>query len=158
MRQLLDFVLKRINIKTVNVILSLGAITVLLSHILFSVGLYDGPVNLFEMILYEKIQILEISRAIFEIFQSFFALIFITKFSSSSIPLLIWLFSFGLIWIHIFSLLGCYFILPKQQKNMIFFPLFAFFIGPVISLHISISVGLSVCSYVWLLALYHLLF
>ena len=142
----------KINIKTVNVIFSLGAVAVLSSHVLLSAGLYDSAWNLMHIILYEKVRTMEISRTIFEQLQSFPALLFVKEFSSSSLSLLIGLYCFGLIWIHIVSLLGCYFILPRNKKNMIFFPLFAFFTGPIPSLHISISVGLAVCSYVWLLA------
>ena len=70
---------RRINIKTVNGILSIGAITVLLSHVLFTAGLYDSAFNLFEMILYEKTQVAEISRTIFENLQALPALAFIKK-------------------------------------------------------------------------------
>ena len=148
----LDFSLRGISIKTVNIIFALGAVVVLYFHVLFAVGLYDGSHDLIEMIFSHRVLILEISRLFFEFGQQAPTLFFIEKFSSSSLLFLVQLFSFGLVWIHAFSLIGCYFILPKNKKNMIFFPLLGFWTGSVISLHLSISVGLSACSYIWLVA------
>lgn len=148
----LEVVFKRINIKTVNIIFILGTIIVLISHTLFSVGLYDGTDYLFYMILNNGFHFLELSRTLFKVLQLLPAYLLIKFSSFSSLSLLAPVFSFGLIWIHIISFFGCYFILPRNKKNLIFFPLFAFFIGPVISFSVSISVALSVCSYVWLLA------
>ena len=57
-----------------------------------------------------------------------------------------------MIWIHILSLSICYFILPSDRKFFFFFPLFAFFTGPLTALDISISVALTVGSYLWAVA------
>ena len=150
--KLSDYFLKRININTVNLIFTLSAIIVVASHVLFSLGLYDGSDDLLQMIEKNRFFFLELSRRFFDIL-CLLPSYLVIKFSSlSHLSFLIQMFSFGFIWIHIFSLLGCYLILPENKKNLIFFPLFAFFTGPVVSLTVSISVALSVCSYVWLTA------
>ena len=140
-----------INIRNVNILFILSAIAVLASHILFTTGLYnDGADNLYHIIAYDTpFYGREQSRIIFNIFTLIPTYLFVKIPISSSLNLLVAVFSFGLIWVHILSFIGCYLILPKNKKHMIFFPLFTFFIGPVISLHISISAALSVCSYVW---------
>lgn len=80
------------------------------------------------------------------------AWLFIKLSSSSSLSILTTLHSFGLIWIHIISLLGCFLILPKNKNKVLFFPLFAFLTGPLPALGISVSKSLFVCSSVWLAA------
>lgn len=140
------------NLRTVNITLTFSVISVLVSHTLFSVGLYDGTGDLFNIIHNNQFNYVEQSRTIFNTLYQIPSYLFIKFSAFSSLSLLTQVFSFGLIWVHIFSLVGCYFILPKNKKHLIFFSLFAFFIGPVISLSMSISVALSVCSYVWLVA------
>ena len=94
----------------------------------------------------------EKARLFFHFLYQIPAYLFIKFSPSSSLSLLTQVFSFGLIWIHIFSLFVCYIILPENKKNFIFFPLFSFFTGPAIALSISISIALSVYSYVWMTA------
>ena len=117
------FFLTKINIKVVNITFTIGVITVLASHILFSVGLYDGSMNLLDMIKKNRF-FSEQSRNFFHTLYLLPAYLFIKISSSESLSLIIYVFSFGLIWIHILSLLGCYLILPKNKKHLIFFPLF----------------------------------
>ena len=144
--------LNKINIRTVTIVFIFGAIAVLASHILFAVGLYDGEVDLYHNIAEDTFFLgWEKSRTVFNALKLFPTYLFL-KFPVFSLNLSARVFSFGLIWIHILSFIGCYLILPKKKKHMIFFPLFAFFAGPAVSLHLSISAALSVCSYVWLIA------
>ena len=142
----------KINIKNTNYIFIAGAIVILFSYVLFSGGMkYDGISDLLHMISGGGFHVLEYSRFFVHVLYKIPSYLFI-KFPFFSFSTLTHIFSFGLIWIHIISILGCYLILPKHKKNLIFFPLFSFFIGPVVSLSVSISVSLSVCSYVWLTA------
>ena len=153
MNQKIKNLFDKINIRLVNFCLCSGAIIVLASHVLTSSGLFnDGAHNLFYMLYYNRFNFFETSRQWFHIFYQFPAYVLIKWTSLDSLSLLTQVFSFGLIWIHIISFIGCYFILPKNKKPWIFFPLFAFFIGPVNALSTSVSVALSVCSYVWLTA------
>lgn len=137
----------------VNRLLLVICAAVLGSHTFLSRGLdYDGSHNLFYMIAEEAIYNIELSRKFFDFFYQLPAYLFIKLSSSSSLSTLIALHSFGLIWIHIISIIGCFLILPKDRKNLLFFPLFAFLTGPMTGLGISVSVGLSVCSYIWFAA------
>jgi len=112
----------------------------------------DGSHNLLRMILNNSFYQLEFSRILFAVIQQLPAYIFIKYSPFNSISFLVKIFSFGLIWIHIISFLGCYFILPERKKYYIFFPLLAFYTGPLTALGISISASLSVFSYVYLTA------
>ena len=144
--------LNKINIKVVNNFFIIGVITIVFFQTLLSTGLfYDGAYDLFWMLYNNNFNFLEKSRLIAHFLYQFPAYLYI-KSSFSSLNLLTQVFSFGLIWIHVISLLGCYFILPPNKKDLIFFPLFGFFIGPIIALGMAISVSLSVCSYIWLTA------
>ena len=140
------------HIKNINIVLIFGSIVVLVSHVFFSVALYDGTHDLFRMMTGKRFYSEEISRKFFNIFQALPTDLFINSSSFTSLNFLITVFSFGMVWIHILSLIGCYYILPKNKKHLIFFPLLAFLAGPAVSLHISISKALSVCSYIWLVA------
>ena len=143
----------KINIKTVNFVFIAGAIAGAASYILFSIGLnHDGAPILFSMILWDSYSFWEESRKIFHILYQFPAWLFIKLSPFKSISPLVKVFSFGLIWIHLISLIGCWFVLPKDKKHFVFFPLFGFFAGPILALGISISVALSVCSWVWMTA------
>ena len=142
----------RINISTVNIIFTIGTIAVLVSHTLFAVGLYDGTYSLFQITKDPHFYSIDPSRKVANILKLLPTYLFLKFPVSSSLNLLVAVFSFGLIWVHILSFIGCYLILPKKKKHMMFFPLFAFFAGPAISLHISISAALSICSYVWFIA------
>ena len=149
----LNALLDRVNIEAVNRVFLLSTVIILTSHTLFSAGLNHGGVfDLLHMVFNNKFFFLERCRYFFHTLYQLPAYFFIKFSSISSLALLNQVFSFGLIWIHIFSLLICYFIIPKNKKHFIFFPLFGFFVGPVVALGISLSVALSVCSYVWLTA------
>ena len=149
----LNALLDRVNIKVINRVFIFSIVTILTSHTLFSAGLnHDGVFNLLHMVFNNSFFFLEKSRTFFDILYQFPAYFFIKFSSVSSLAILSQIFSFSLIWIHIFSLLICYFIIPNSKKPFIFFPLFGFFMGPVTALGISVSVALSVCSYVWLTA------
>ena len=125
-------------------------ITAVLSHVIFSVGLHhDGVHSLTRMIFDNSFNFFEKSRLFFHFLYQIPAWLFIKLAPSDSISLLTQVFSFGLVWIHILSIGGCWLILPKEKKNYIFFPLFAFLVGPLTALDHSISVSLSVFSYVW---------
>ena len=124
------FLLKRINIKTVNIVFIFGSAIVLASHIIFSVGLYDGTHSLLQIIKDVQFYSLDQARKLVNILQALPIYLFIKFSSSSSLTPLIDLFLFGLIWIHIFSLLGCYFILPKKQKKLNVFSTFCLFCRP----------------------------
>ena len=125
----------------------------IISHTIFSRGLsYDGVLNLKGMILHNSFYFNETSRLFFHFLYQLPARLFIAFSSSDSLSLLSQIFSFGLIWIHIFSVVGCWLILPKDKKDYIFFPFFAFLVGPLTALDHSISISLSVFSYVWFVA------
>lgn len=137
----------------VNRLLLISCAAVLGSHTFLSRGLdHDGSHNLFHMIAEKAIYNVELSRKIFDFFYQLPAYLLIKFSPFSSLSILTIFHSFGLIWIHIISIIGCFFILPKGRKNLLFFPLFAFLTGPVTGLGISVSVGLSVCSYIWFVA------
>ena len=128
-------------------------IKAVLSHIISSSGLcYDGSYVLLRMILDNSFYFNETSRIFFHALYQLPIWIFIKFFPSNSLSLATQFFSFSLIWIHIFSLTGCWLILPKHKKIYIFFPLFAFLVGPLIALSYSLSISLSVFSYIWLTA------
>ena len=138
-----------------NKVLFLSFAIVLGSHTLVSRGLaYDGIHNLFSMAMENKFfhYSSEPARIIFDYFYQLPVWLFIKLSSSSSLSLLTILHSFGLIWIHIISIVGCFLILPKDKKNFLFFPLFGFLTGPLPALGASVSVAISVCSYIYLTA------
>ena len=138
------------SIQIVNIFLFIGILFSFFSYIIFNRSLeLDGSHNLLRMITNHSFYDLESARRVFYIIQQFPAWIFIHFISSNSIPTLIKFFSFGLIWIHLISFLGCYFILPAHKKSIIFFPLFAFLIGPLTALGMSVSASISVFSYIW---------
>ena len=123
------------------------------SHIIFSRGLaLDGVHILYRMIMKDSFYFLETARITFHFLQQLPAWLFIKFAPSNSLSLLTLVFSFGLIWIHFLAFAGCYLILPKDKKYMLFFPLFAFFVGPVTGFGASISASLSVFSWIWLTA------
>ena len=123
---------------------------VLTSQVLSSRGLaLDGAHNLLRMILKDSFYQLEIARTSFCFLQQLPAFLFIKLKFSNSISLLTQIFSFGLVYIHLVSFIGAYLILPHNKKQFLFFPLFAFFLGPITALGASISASLSVCSYLW---------
>ena len=141
---------KNLKIALINKFLSIGVLFILVSYLIFNRGLsFDGSHNLLRMVLNNSFYYLETARHMFYTIQQFPTYIFIKYFSSNSILILVKVFSFGLIWIHIVSLFGCYFILPKNKKYYMFFPLLAFFVGPTTGLAISVSTSLSVFSYIW---------
>lgn len=122
----------------------------MVSQILFFRGLaLDGAHNLMRMILRDSFYQLEIARTSFYFLQQLPAFLFIKLKFSNSISLLTQVFSFGLVWIHLVSFIGIWFILPYNKKQLIFFPLLAFFLGPITAFGASISASLSVCSYLW---------
>ena len=126
-------------------------IAAILSHIIFSTGLNFCGVNyLGDMIFFNSFVFFEKSRTFFKFLTQVPAWSFIKFSPSNSLSALTSIFSFGLIWMHIISFVGCWLILPKNKKAFIFFPLFAFLVGPLTALSHSISVSLSVFSYVWL--------
>lgn len=125
-------------------------LSAIFSHIIFSVGLHhDGATTLVNMIFDNSFDFFERSRLFFHFLYEIPAWVFIKFVPSDSLSFLSRIFSFGLVWIHIFSITGCWIILPQDKKNYIFFPLFAFLLGPLTALDHSISVSLSVFSYVW---------
>lgn len=137
----------------INRLLLLSLAIVLGSHTLLSRGLdYDGSYNLLYMTVLNGFYNVELSRKIFDVFYQLPAWLFIKFSPSPSLSLLTVIHSFGLIWIHALSIGACFLMLPKDQKSLLFFPLFAFLTGPMTGLGISVSAGLSVCSYVWLIA------
>ena len=143
------------NIKTVNFVFGVGFLLIVASHSLFSTGLsFDGSIDLLQMILRYPIHYHEYSRRFFQVFYQLPAWILVEFSTIQSISILTKVWSFSLMWIHVISLFGCWFVLPKDKKHFIFFPFFGFFTGPALSLTISISVALSVCSYVWMTAFF----
>ena len=78
--------------------------------------------------------------------------LYLKIFSNSPLYLIKFIYSLSLLWIHILSFIGCYFILPKHKKDFIFFPLMGFVFGPMPSLGLSISVSFLVCSFIWMTA------
>ena len=145
--------MKKESLTKLTKILSLGFIVSLFSQVFFGRGLdLDGVHILYEMVFKETFIFYETARIITHFFQQVPAWFFIKFIPIRSVEVLVQVFSFGLIWIHILSILGCYFILPKDKKHLLFFPLFGFFTGPLVALGVSISASLVVCSYIWLVA------
>ena len=126
----------------------------IVSHVIFSVGINDDGVDiLFEIFLNEgNFFYIETSRKTFHFLYQLPFILYLKIFPTSPLSLSTIIWSFSLIWIHILSILGCYFILPKSKKFFIFFPLLAFATGPLIALSLSISVSLVVFSYTWFVA------
>jgi len=136
--------------KTVNLILLLKISIVLFFHLWTKRGLsLDGAHNLIRMTAEESFYFLELSRQSVYFFQQLPAYLMIRYTNFSSLELLTVVFSFGLIWIPILSLLGCFLILPDKKKQLIFFPLLFFIIGLLPALGVSVSAGLSVAGYLW---------
>ena len=77
---------------------------------------------------------------------------FLKAFPVASLHLIKVVWSFSLLWVHLFSFFGCYLILPKHKKYFILFPLISFILGPMTSLGLSISVSFIVSSYIWMTA------
>ena len=128
MRFRLGSFLNRFDIRTGKLVFLSGFIAVLTSYTLFATGLdEDGSVYLIEMIHNNSFRFLHESRKIFHIFYQFPAWIFIKFSPVKSIDLLVKVFSFGLVWIHLVSLIGCWFVLPKDKKTFCIFPAFWFF-------------------------------
>ena len=129
------------------------AVLCLICYVFFNRGLaLDGSHNLLRMILNNSFYFLELSRSSFSVIQQWPALLLIKYSNFDSVSLLTKVFSFGLIWTHIFSFLGCWLVLPRNKKYFLFFPLFAFLTGPLTGLGLSVSTSLSVFSYIWLSA------
>ena len=130
--------------------LTAGIAITMSSQVLFGRGLnLDGVHILYKMIMTNSFYFIETARVTAHFVQHLPAWLFIHLAPSNSLSILIWIFSFGLVWIHIISFLGCYFILPKDKKHYIFFPLLAFWAGPITGLGASIGASLSVFSYLW---------
>ena len=143
----------KLSLFSINKLLLIGALICFLSQVFLSRGLgLDGVHVLYKIIFEESFYFIEPARIGTHFFQQLPSLLFIQFFNSSSIGLLTQVFSFGLIWIHILSFVICYLILPQSKKEMIFFPLFSFFIGPVTGLGASVGASLSVFSYIWFIA------
>ena len=134
-----------------QIFLTAGVLMILLcfvSFVFFDSGLsYDGSFKSLLIIYYEDFSFYEVSRQSFQFLQQLPVWVFLHGTDSNSLSSSIKLFSFGLIWIHIPSLLVCY--LMTHRKISFFFPLFAFFTGPLTAFSASISVALSLCSYLW---------
>ena len=134
-----------------HIFLIAGVLMILLcfvSFIFFDSGLfYDGSFRLFLILYFEDFTFYEASRQSFHFLQQLPVWLFLHETDSNSLSSSIKLFSFGLIWIHIPSLLVCY--LMTHRKISFFFPLFAFFTGPLTAFNLSISVALSLCGYLW---------
>ena len=142
-----------ISLYHLNIILIFTFVIALCSHVLLSSGLdEDGSFDLSRLIFEDRIIYHEVSRLFFNVFHQFPAWLFIKFSTSNNLFILTKIYSFGLIYVHIFSFLGCYLILPKTHKKLIFFPLFAFITGPLTVLGISVSVAFSVFSYIWFTA------
>lgn len=137
----------------VNKILLLSFAVVLGAHTLLSRGLdHDGAFKLMTIAIYNTFFYNESARIISNTLSQLPVWLFVKLSSSSSLSFLTILYSFSLIWIHIISIVGCFLILPKEKKRILFFPLFAFLTGPLPALDVSVSMALSICSYVWLTA------
>ena len=55
--------------RNINIVWGVGAIVILVSHVFFSVALYDGTHDLFRMMTGERFYSEEISRKFFDILQ-----------------------------------------------------------------------------------------
>ena len=95
----------------ISLLLFIVFIVALFFHVIFSVGLdYDGSFILGNMIFSKSFSFFETSRLFFHFLYQLPAWLFIRFSSSDSLSLLTQVFSFGLIGIHIFSLIGCWLI------------------------------------------------
>ena len=138
-------------LKAINLILLLQISLVLVFYLFTKRGLsLDGAHNLIRMIAEESFYFLELSRQSVYFFQQLPSYLIIRHTKFSSLEFLTLVFSFGLVWIHILSLIGCFFILPHEKKQLLLFPLLFFIAGPLTALGVSVSTSLSVSSYLWL--------
>ena len=123
---------------------------VFIAQILSGRGLaFDGAYILYKMMITESFKYIETVRIMSDFFKQLPTWLFINFDFSHSISSVVYVFTFGLIWIHLISFLGCYFILPYNKKYLLLFPLLSFFTGPVIYLDMPISSSLSIHSYIW---------
>ena len=139
--------------KIVNSILFFSVFFSLISHCIFLRGIESDGIEVFaEIIVKNNFFFAEKARLFFHFLYELPFVLYLKTFPSSSLYLMKVVWSFSLIWMHIFSLSCSYWILPKNKKHFIFFPLMGFVLGPMTSLGISISVLLIVCSYIWTLS------
>jgi len=144
---------KKLLLKSSLSILVFCFLLAVVSFVFFSVGLQeDGSHNLAHLLMLEKIRTSETARIFFYYFSMLPLSTYFKTSSSHSLSLITSVYSFSLIYIHILSWILCFLILPKNKKEFIFFPLFSFLTGAFLLLDISVSVALSVCSYLWLVA------
>jgi len=137
-------------IKNLNLFLSFQLTLIFLFYFFTKRSLnLDAAHNLIRMIAEESFYFLEIARQSIYFLQQIPSYLTIKYTSFSSLNFLIFVWSLGLVWIPIISLLGSFFILPKHKKEFVFFPLLFFFTGFLTALGISVSASLSVSCYLW---------
>ena len=125
----------------------------LTSFCFFSSGLNeDGSYDLFHLLMLDKLRMHEIPRTFFHFIYTLPIITLLSLFPASSFSFLTQTYSFSLIYIHILTFLFCFWFLPKDKKNFIFFPLFSFLTGHFILLNISVSVAFSLSSYLWIVS------
>lgn len=140
-------------VRQANYVITICVSFSLISYCLFLRGVEsDGREILSEIIFKNGFFYAEKARILFHFFYELPIVLHLKLFPSSSLYLIKIIWSFSLIWMHIFSLAFSYIILPKNKKYFIFFPLMGFVFGPMTSLGLSISVSFIVSSYVWMLA------
>ena len=140
-------------IRKTNYIIAVCISFSLISYCFFLRGVEsDGREILSEIIFKNGFFYAEKARILFHFFYEFPFVLYLKIFPHSSLYLTKIVWSVSLIWMHIFSLISSYIILPKNKKYFIFFPLIGFVFGPMTSLGLSISVSFIVSSYIWMLA------
>ena len=140
-------------LKITNLICCICIFISLLSYCIFFRGLEsDGVERLAEILFKKSFFHAEKARMLFHLLYEWPLVFYLKIAPSPSLLLIKSLWSFSLIYLHLFSLAICYLYLPKSKKDFIFFPLMGFVFGPMTSLGLSVSVSFIVCSYYWALA------
>ena len=140
-------------IKKANYIIAICIGLSLVSYCVFLRGVEsDGREILSEIIFKNSFFYAEKARLLFHFLYELPIVLYLKVFPLTSLYFIKAIWSFSLIWVHIFSFFGSYLILPKNKKHFIFFPLMGFVFGSMTSLGLSISVSFIVSSYVWMLA------
>ena len=134
----------------INQVLFLCIFFSLISYCIFLRGLESDGVESLSMVIFKNTFFYETkARIFFHFLYELPFVLFLKIFPYSSLNLIKMIWSFSLIWVHLYSFLICYIILPKGKKNLIFFPLMSFVFGPMTALGLSVSVSFIVCSYIW---------
>ena len=148
-----DLFLNKKIIKKINIILLVCLFCSFVSYCLFLRGLEsDGVEKLAEIIHINSFTFEETARMFFHFLYQIPIVLFLKLFPVAPLYLIKLIYSFSLLWLHILAFLSIYFILPKEKKEYLFFPLMGFILGPMGVMGLSISVSFLTYSCIWAVA------